>query len=125
MSSLYDRLGGEPAIDAAVDIFYVKVLADDRIKHFFVGVDMDKQRDHQKKFLTFAFGGPSEYTGRSMGPAHAHLVKEMGLNETHFDAVIENLGATLVELNVPEELIAEAAGIAESVRDQVLGRVSA
>ncbi|MEO0794929.1 MAG: group 1 truncated hemoglobin [Verrucomicrobiota bacterium] len=125
MSTLYDKLGGEPAIDAAVDIFYVKVLADDRIKHFFEGIDMDKMRDHQKKFLTFAFGGPSRYSGRSMGPAHARLVEEMGLNDTHFDAVIENLGATLVELNVPEELINEAAGIALSVRDDVLGRAPA
>ncbi|WP_309379861.1 group I truncated hemoglobin [Cerasicoccus frondis] len=125
MSTLYDKLGGEPAIDAAVDIFYVKVLADDRIKHFFVGIDMDKMRDHQKKFLTFAFGGPSQYSGRSMGPAHAHLVKEMGLNDTHFDAVVENLGATLTELGVPSDLIAEAAGIAESVRADVLGKAIA
>ena len=122
MSSLYERLGGEPAIDAAVDIFYTKVLADDRIKHFFANTDMAKMRDHQKKFLTFAFGGPSRYTGRSMGPAHAKLVKEMGLNDTHFDAVMENLGATLTELNVPADLIGEAAGIAESVREDVLGR---
>ncbi|WP_309398103.1 group I truncated hemoglobin [Cerasicoccus maritimus] len=125
MSTIYDKLGGEPAIDAAVDIFYVKVLADDRIKHFFVGVDMDKQRDHQKKFLTFAFGGPSNYSGRSMGPAHAKLVQDMGLNDTHFDAVVENLAATLTELGVPDELIGEVAAVAESVRADVLGKATA
>jgi hemoglobin len=45
-----------------------------------------------------------------------------GLNDSHFDAVMENLGATLKELNVPDELIAKAAAIAESTRNDVLGR---
>jgi len=57
MTTLYEKLGGAPAIDAAVDIFYDKVLADERIKHFFVNTDMAKQRQHQKNFLTYAFGG--------------------------------------------------------------------
>jgi len=122
MSTLYERIGGAPAIEAAVDLFYVKVLADNRIRHFFEGVDMVKQHVHQKKFLTVAFGGANGYSGRSMAVAHAHLVQDLGLNDTHFDAVVENLGATLTDLGVPAELIAEAAGIAESVRGAVLGR---
>jgi hemoglobin len=119
--NLYDKIGGEAAVNAAVDIFYRKVLADDRISSFFDGVDMDNQAAKQKAFLTLAFGGPNNYTGEDMRKGHAHLV-ERGLNNTHFDAVMENLGATLTELNVPEELIAEAAAIAESTRNDVLGR---
>ena len=42
MSTLFERLGGGAAIDATVDLFYSKVLADDRIKHFFEGVDMEE-----------------------------------------------------------------------------------
>lgn len=122
MSSLYEQLGGEAAMDAAVDKFYEKVLADDRIKGFFEGIDMDKQRRKQKNFLTFAFGGPNNYSDRGMAAAHKKLVAEQGLNDSHFDAVVENLGATLQDLGVAEELIKEAAGIAESVRDAVLGR---
>ena len=122
MSTIYERIGGEAAIDAAVDLFYVKVLADDRIKHFFEGIPMERQHDHQKKFLTVALGGPNTYSGRGMKAAHERLVKEHGLNDTHFDAVMENLGATLVDLGVPEELIGEAAAVAESTREQVLGR---
>ncbi len=119
--ALFDKLGGEAAVNAAVDIFYRKVLTDDRIKSFFDDVDMDNQAAKQKAFLTMAFGGPNSSTGEDMRNGHAHLV-ERGLNETHFDAVMENLGATLTELNVPGELIAEAAAIAESTRNDVLGR---
>jgi len=122
MSTLYEQIGGEPAVDAAVMIFYQKVLADDRIKHFFEGIDMKKQHEHQKKFLTFAFGGPNNYSGRGMKAAHSRLVEQYGLNDDHFDAVMEDLGATLHELDVPKNLIQEAAAIAESVRDDVLGR---
>jgi len=119
--SIFERLGGEPAVNAAVDIFYRKVLADDRIAHFFEGVDMDRQAAKQKAFLTMAFGGPHNYTGEDMRRGHAHLVQR-GLNDSHFDAVMENLAATLQALSVPAELIAECAAIAESTRNDVLGR---
>ncbi|HYE34620.1 group 1 truncated hemoglobin [Methylocaldum sp.] len=119
--SLFEKLGGEAAVDAAVDIFYRKVLSDDRIAHFFEGVDMAGQAAKQKAFLTMAFGGPHRYSGLDMRKGHAHLVQN-GLNDSHFDAVMENLAATMQELQVPEELIAEAAAIAESTRNDVLGR---
>ncbi len=119
--SLYAEIGGEAAVNAAVDIFYRKVLKDDRIKHFFDGIDMDKQAAKQKAFLSLAFGGPNNYSGADMRRGHAHLVAK-GLNDSHFDAVMENLGATLKELNVPANLIAQAAAIAESTRKDVLGK---
>ena len=122
--SLYERIGSEAAVNAAVDVFYRKVLADDRINQFFEGIDMDKQSAKQKAFLTFAFGGPAEYTGKDMRLGHAHMV-EKGLNGSHFDAVMDNLGATLTELGVPADLIGEAAAIAESVRGDVLAGFTA
>ena len=118
---LYENLGGEPAVNAAVDIFYRKVLKDDRISRFFSGVDMAKQAAKQKSFLTMAFGGPNNYTGLDMRKAHARLV-EQGLNDSHFDAVVEDLGATLKELKVPDNLIAQVAAVAETTRNDVLGR---
>ncbi|MDF2182467.1 group 1 truncated hemoglobin [Neptuniibacter sp. CAU 1671] len=119
MSSLYEQLGGEAAVDAAVDIFYRKVLADDRISHYFDTVDMDEQAVKQKAFLTMVFGGPHNYTGKDMREGHKHL---KGLNDTHFDAVLENLAATLTELGVGTDKIEQIAAIGNSVRDDVLNR---
>ena len=59
MSNLYERIGGQAAVDAAVDIFYRKVLTDNRVNEFFDGVDMEGQINKQKGFLTMAFGGPN------------------------------------------------------------------
>lgn len=119
--SLYERLGGDAAVNAAVDIFYDKVLNDYRINRYFERTDMAQQAEHLKAFMTLAFGGPNNYTGRSLRDGHARLVK-MGLNDSHYDIVVEHLGATLQELNVPAELIAEAAALVESVRGEVLGK---
>lgn len=116
--SLYEKLGGAGAIDAAVDIFYRKVLTDDRISHFFDSVDMDSQHVKQKAFLTMAFGGPNSYTGQDMRNAHKH----MKLTEEHFNAVAENLVATLKELGVGEEDINAVVTIALSVKDDVLNK---
>lgn len=121
MSTLYEQLGGAAAIDQAVDIFYRKMLADDRVAPFFETVDMDRQAAKQKAFLTMVFGGPNNYTGRDMRQSHAALVAR-GLSDLHVDVVIEHLGATLRELGVGEAQIAQVAALANSVRDDVLGR---
>jgi hemoglobin len=121
MTSLYEDLGGEPAVDAAVEIFYRRMLTDPRVAHFFDDVDMDAQAAKQKGFLTMVLGGPHRYTGRDMRAGHAHLV-ERGLDDSHVDVVLEHLGATLLELGVAPERVAQVAAIANSVRDDVLGR---
>lgn len=121
MTTLYERLGGEAAVDKAVDIFYRKVLSDDRVSDFFDTVDMDKQAAKQKAFLTMVFGGPNNYTGVDMRHGHKHLVAR-GLNDSHVDAIVELLGGTLKELGAADADIAQVAAIANSVRDDVLDR---
>tara|TARA_R110000772_G_scaffold179579_1_gene290887 strand:- start:11462 stop:11818 length:357 start_codon:yes stop_codon:yes gene_type:complete len=118
VTTLYERIGGEPAVDKAVDVFYEKVIADDRIAGYFDNLDMFVQANKQKKFLTMAFGGPSEYSGLDMRKAHLHL----GLNDEHFNAVVENLALTLEELGVAASDIGEVAKIANSVKDEILNR---
>ncbi len=119
--TLFEKLGGEAAVNAAVDLFYRRVLADAYINRFFEGVDMEKQAAKQKAFLTMAFGGPHNYTGKDMREGHKHLVK-MGLDDSHFDHILMHLRATLAELGVGDDLIAEVIAIAESTRNDVLDR---
>lgn len=116
MTSVYEQIGGAGAVDAAVDIFYRKVLGDPVISHFFDSVDMDGQIGKQKSFLTMAFGGPNNYTGMDMREGHKH----MNLTEEHFNAVAGHLSATLEDLSVPQNLIDEVMAIAASTHDDVL-----
>ena len=95
-TSVYEQLGGEGAIDAAVDRFYVKVLADKRINHHFANTDMNRQRNHQKRFLTQAFGGPATYSGKAMRAAHKHL----NLKEADFNAKKQAISDAVASGNV-------------------------
>lgn len=119
--SIYDEIGGAAAVEAAVDVFYRKVLSDERISHFFETTDMDAQAAKQRAFITMALGGPNNYTGQDMRTAHAPMVKN-GLTDLHFDAVVEHLGGTLLELGVPEATVNTIAGALEGLRNDVLNR---
>ena len=113
---LYNDIGGKAAIDAAVDIFYQKVLKDDRISSFFSTTNMEVQKAKQKAFLTVAFGGPNNYTGKNMRDAHKH----MNLSDKHFNAVAENVVTTLNELNVAQAHIDEVVSILSGAKSDVL-----
>ena len=79
--SLYEKVGGEEAISKVVDYFYSElVLKDATVNQFFQNTDMEKQRSHQSKFISFALGGPKQYTGKSMAKAH----EGMNLQPEHF-----------------------------------------
>lgn len=70
MSTLYDRLGGKPAIDAVVEGMYEKIFTDPELTDFFKKTDKDRQKEMQRQFLTYATGGSSEYHGKNMKDAH-------------------------------------------------------
>lgn len=117
-ASLYDQIGGKAALNAAVDLFYVKVLADKRVNHFFEDVNMKTQHEKQKAFLAAALGAPTPWTGKDMRKAHANL----DLRESDFTAIAENLQATLTELKLDEKLIGQIMAIVASTKDDVLNR---
>jgi hemoglobin len=106
MASLYERLGGEPAITAVVDGMYAKIFTDPELTDFFRKTNKDHQKAMQKAFLTFALGGPSEYHGKDMKAAH----QGRGIGNKEFDIVCTHVVNTMKELGVPEELINETAG---------------
>jgi hemoglobin len=120
--TLYERIGGEPAIMAAVNLFYDKLMKDELTRPYFASLDMDAQVKKQIAFMSRALGGPVEYQGRNLRAAHAKLVAEQGLGDKHFDAVAGHLKATLEELGVEQALVSEAITAVGGMRDEVLGR---
>lgn len=117
VKSLFERIGGEAAIEAAVELFYEKLVADENLKKFFEGVNMDNLKAHQRKFLQLAFTKIPEdvQVDKLMLEKHDRLFK-MGLDETHFDMVAGHLVATLQALQVKSDLIDEAVAIVGPLR---------
>src|SRR5690349_19001114 len=96
--SLYERLGGKPAITAVVDDFVGNVAADDRINGFFAKTDIAHLKQLLVEQICAGSGGPCTYTGRDMRTAHAG----MGVGDTHFNALVEDLVKTLDRFKVPQ-----------------------
>ena len=122
--SLYDRIGGDAAIDIVLDRFYRKILMDNSIRHFFDDINMSAQLEKQKIFLKMAFGGLGKehpFKGDNLRESHRRLVAK-GLNDSHFDRVLKHLKDTLYELDVPEHEINNMMETLESTRDDVLDR---
>jgi len=99
--SLYDRLGGIDAITAVVGSFRDRVAGDDRINLKFARTDLARLTKMLIDQVCEASGGPCRYTGRSMKEAHA----SMRVTNGEFDALVEDLVATLGQFNVgkPEQ----------------------
>ncbi len=119
--SLFERIGGEGAVKATVLKMYNKILDDDVLAPYFENIDVDKLRLSQTAFVTYAFGGPNHYSGKSLRIAHQDAVSH-GLSDRHFDAVAQHLKIAMEELNIPDHLIAEALAIISSTRKNVLGQ---
>jgi hemoglobin len=101
--TIYGQIGGSSAVNAAVDLFYAKVLDDPSLSSYFDTIDLARLKGHQRAFITAAIGGPQAYAGRSMADAHAGL----SITKEAFDSVVGKLVETLTELGVPDEVIGE------------------
>lgn len=116
MSTLYEKFGGEETIAKVVDYFYDLVLADPEVNRFFENTDMEKQRRHQTKFISFALGGPNQYSGGTMAKVHAG----MNLQPAHFDAIVRHLRAALEHFGVEEGDVNQALEKVETLREDIL-----
>ena len=116
MSTLYERLGGHDAIDAVVDDFVARCAADDRINGKFARTDIPRLSQMLKDQICMASGGPCTYAGRSMHDTH----QGMGVTGGEFDALVEDLVATLNQFNVPEAEQSELAGILAPLRGDIV-----
>src|SRR5207249_10287287 len=96
--SLYERLGGKPAITAVVDDFVGRVAADTRINGKFATANIPRLKTMLVDQICQASGGPCTYTGRDMKTAHAG----MGISGEEFDALVGDLVATLHKFKVGE-----------------------
>jgi hemoglobin len=114
--SHYDRIGGASSVKAAVELFYDKVLADPVAADYFAEVDMAGQRRHLTLMLTTVLGGPDEYTGRGLAEAHQPL----NIPVEHYAKVGGYLLATLTELGVPADILADVQTVLGQVQDQVV-----
>jgi hemoglobin len=115
---LYDRLGGKAAITAVVDDFVARVAADNRINSFFAGSDIPRLKMQLVNQICEASGGPCTYTGRDMQTVR----RGMGIANAHFDALVQDLVATLDKFKVPDREKNELLAALGPMRQDIVER---
>jgi hemoglobin len=98
--TLYESMGGEPALRSAVEHFADLVQTDDRINFTFAEADMSKFRKLIFEQLCNLSGGPCKYTGRDMRTSHTKL----NINNAEFNALAEDLYIALDRAGIPYRL---------------------
>ena len=118
-TSIYDAIGGEPALAAVVDDFYTRVTGDPELARFFAGTNMAKLKGRQVEFFAAALGGgPHAYTGATMRDAH----RGRGIGQEHFDLTAGHLIAALSAAGVPDETIGHIIGLIGPLAQQIVSR---
>jgi hemoglobin len=106
--SLYERIGGPPAVEGLIPEFYERVLADPELAPFFSRTDIGKLGEMQRQFFTMALGGTVAYTGRPLG----HVHHGRGITGAHFARFAAHLLDTL-----------KARGISPQEAEEVIARI--
>jgi hemoglobin len=116
-ASLYDRLGGQPAITAVVDDFVGNVAADSRINRFFAATNIPHLKQMLVAQICAGTGGPCTYTGKSMHDAH----HGMGVKDADFNALVEDLVKTLDKFKVPAKEQQDLLAILGPMKGDIVG----
>ena len=116
---LYDKIGGSATINKLVQIFYDRVLADPHLGPYFSQTDMATMRARQAMFISMLLGGSRSFNGRDLTTAHAGA-RALGLNDVHFDALLEHFEESLRQVDVPENYTREILARLETTRNAVL-----
>lgn len=115
-TSLYEQVGGAPAITEAVERLYRRLLDDPRVSAYFTGVDIPQLKRHQVLLLSQVLGGPAQYDGRTLAAAHAGL----GITPEQYAVVGEHLVGVLQELGAPANVVEAVESVLGSVQSDVV-----
>lgn len=97
-TTLFDRIGGESAVEALVSDFYRRVLADPELAPYFADTPMEKLRAMQREFFAAALDGPIRYEGRPLSEVHAGR----GIQTRHLARFLDHLVATIADRGLDE-----------------------
>ena len=114
--TLYERLGGSAAITAVIDDFVARCAGDDRISGKFARTDIARLKAMLVEQVSAATGGKVKYTGRGMRETHDGMQVTAG----EFDALVEDLVATLNQLGVSEKSQTQLLGVLAPLRGDIV-----
>ena len=114
--TLYDQVGGFVSVRKIILEFYNRVLDEDELRPYFKMIDMERQIDHQTKFISMLLGGPASFTDKHLKNVH----KRMNIQNDDFDLVKDILEETLEDFDFSKEHIDILTGEFEKRRNLIV-----
>jgi hemoglobin len=116
--TLWDRLGGEPAVTVVVDDFIANVAADPVINQRFARTDMSKLKKLLVEQICEATGGGCKYTGRTMRESH----RGQKVTAAEFNAMGGDMLKSLEKFKVPQREKDELMALLGSMSPEIVGQ---
>jgi len=118
---LFERLGGMPAVEAVVGDLVDRILLDQRVNGWFAHASSSPEATAAYKstlsdFVCQSVGGPCEYQGRDMAAAHTGRA----ITGDAFNAVVEDLIASLAKYNVPQQEQDDLLGLLGGLKPDIV-----
>ena len=114
--TIYAQIGGFSTVRGLVEDFYDRLLKEESLKHYFVGIDMSRLIRHQTDFVCMVMGGPVDYTGRQLRDSHKHL----SINNKDFDLVAATLKECLLDGGLEEKHVEQIIGAVAGARGDIV-----
>jgi truncated hemoglobin YjbI len=89
--ALWAELGQGQVVRQVLEAFYAQVYADDRLRHFFEGVTMDRSIDKQFSFMKQSMTGEKVYMGDRPRNAHHWMIISNELFDYRQHLMVETL----------------------------------
>ena len=118
--TLFERVGGEPAIEELIHGFYDRVTADPELKPFFRKASLEKIRRMQREFFSAALDGPITYTGKPL----SHVHHGRGITKHHFALYVNHLLDTLRSLKISDQDVQDIIGRINTYAGDITGEAS-
>lgn len=121
---LLEEIGGESALDTAVNALYEKIVADESLQRYFRGVDVNRVRAHQKRFLTVALSKPGSIPDEMLDSLKAAHIN-MGINEHDFRTVARYLSEILTDLGASKQNVDTVIEVIGSLQGYIVSEPDA
>ncbi|MBI4718847.1 MAG: group 1 truncated hemoglobin [Planctomycetes bacterium] len=115
-TTLFARIGGTKAIQSIVADLFRRALADNDLKGYYDGIDMNKLTDQYVKFLSATLGGMKQYTGKGLRKAH----NRFGLTDRHFERFTDHMAEAMRGADIDESEIEEAMAMIMPLKKEIV-----
>lgn len=117
-ATLYDELGGMPAIEKITGNFIAEVGYSKNLSAFYADSDLNRFYEKMVEYLCEVVDGPCDYQGESMAVVH----QGMNISEADFNDVVDALINAMNRSGVPHRVQNRVLARLAPKREQIIYR---